>query len=428
MTDRPSAFALLSPLAARGMVLDLGAMRSALGALGDPHLSIPAVHIAGTNGKGSVAAMVARPLRIQGHRVGLYTSPHLHRFEERIVVDGEPVDASKAACAAESLLREMTTGALPPLTFFEAATLLAWRLFTDAGVEVAVLEVGLGGRLDATTLCAPAVCAITRIALDHTAILGPDLASIAREKAGILKAGVPCVIGPDLDRDASSSARAVILEAASRLGSTVIHAGQQSNAAVGGVPWLGSEGGVLTLAPSLHGGHQIENAATAAALLGALDARGVATSRRSAELGIREAAWPGRCERIDDVFLDCAHNPDGVYALLRALPSMLDGRRLGALVFGASTDKDHGTMLRALGEIVPAGRVFMVAARMARAEDPVVLAGRYGGIPCSSPSVGLRRAREAAAGGVVLVCGSIFLVAEVRAELLGIDNEPLVGL
>ena len=218
-------FETLAPLAARGMVLGLDTMRAALAASGDPQQRIPCVHVAGTNGKGSVSAFLDAALRAAGHHVGLYTSPHLHRFVERIQIDGAALDDATAARLAEDITAAIDRGALPPITFFESATLLAWRAFAEADVRFAVMEVGLGGRLDATTVCAPRVTVITRIGLDHTDRLGATLSEIAREKAGILKRDVPCVLGPDLTHARNPEARTVIEAVARSVGAPLVDTG-----------------------------------------------------------------------------------------------------------------------------------------------------------------------------------------------------------
>ncbi|WP_267888146.1 bifunctional folylpolyglutamate synthase/dihydrofolate synthase, partial [Sorangium cellulosum] len=205
----PALLAALGQRAPRGMVLGLDRVREALAALGDPHAGLAAVHVAGTNGKGSVCAMVESIAREAGLRAGLYTSPHLSRFAERIRIGGEMIGDAALEAALSAALERVPS----PLTFFEALTVAAFVAFRDAGVDLAILEVGLGGRLDATNVIAAPLCtAITSIAFDHEALLGPTLADIAREKAGILKPGAPAVLGPlDPEADAAieSAAQAV---------------------------------------------------------------------------------------------------------------------------------------------------------------------------------------------------------------------------
>jgi dihydrofolate synthase/folylpolyglutamate synthase len=400
--------------------LDLGAMREALRASGDPHLTIPCVHIAGTNGKGSVAALVHEALVAQGYRVGRYTSPHLHRVAERVVIHDAPIDD---AALCDEILRvrdERARGVLPPLSLFESLTLIAWRAFARAGVEIAVMEVGVGGRLDATNLCAPAVTAITRIAFDHTAWLGHTLAAIAGEKAGICKSDVPCVLGPALREGEARDAIDRIADAARA---------PRVDAALpdlrdGRCTWAYPDGEVRA-GLALDGAHQRENASVAVAICAALNARGVRVSAASVAYALTHTRWPGRMERIGDVLLDAAHNDDGLAALgvaLRDVP-------VGAVVFGASRDKDLDAMAARVRTFARDGARFAAAAPMERAAPPGEIAARIAGEAVGDAAEALRRARaRCAPGEVVLVCGSIFLVAEVRAHLLGIDAEPPMAM
>lgn len=390
---------LLRPLVARGVNLSLDAMREALRASGDPHLAVPCVHVAGTNGKGSVAAMVHSALRASGIRAARYTSPHLHRVAERFVIGDEPVSDARLADEITRLRGERDRGALPALSFFEALTLVAWRLFAAEGVALAVMEVGVGGRLDATNLCAPRATAITRIARDHTAWLGDDLASIAREKAGILKRGVPCVLGPSLR---AGEAREAIDDVARAVGAALLEAPDDAPA------------------PGLPGAYQRENARVAAGLCATLG-----LSPAHAAAGIALARWPGRMETVGGVLLDAAHNPDGLAALRDALREV----PVGAVIFGASRDKDLPAMRELLREIAPPARTFVTAAALDRASTPAELAALTGGTACATPAEALRAARAAAGPAArVVACGSIFLVAAIRAELLGIASEPPIAM
>lgn len=415
MTASPAA--LLAPLVARGVNLSLDAMREALHACGDPQLAIPCVHVAGTNGKGSVAAMTHEALRASGIRAARYTSPHLHRVAERFVIDDEPV-AEDRLCDEILWLRDARDrGVVPPLSFFEALTLIAWRLFAAHHVEVAVMEVGVGGRLDATNLCAPVATAITRIALDHTAWLGDDLASIAREKAGILKPSVPCVLGPALREGAARDAIDVVARA---VGAPLIDAELPTVTASGALRWPAIEA-----RPALEGAYQRENASVAVALCNALRDKGLQLSPEGVAAGVARARWPGRMERVGAVLLDAAHNPDGMLALVRALAH----ERVGAVIFGASRDKDLASMRDLLAGVVSPDRLFVTAAALDRAATPSELAALTGGTACASPAVALAAARgRVAPGELVVACGSIFLVAAVRAELLGIASEPPIAM
>ncbi len=423
-----SALTLLAPLAARGMVLDLSVMRAALDAVGRPERATPCVHIAGTNGKGSVSALVTSVLVAAGLRVGTYTSPHLHRFVERVALDGRPVSEAVALRHARDLRNAMARGAMPTLTFFEAATVLSWLVFREARVDLAVVEVGLGGRLDATRECLPRVTAITRIARDHEALLGDTLGAIAREKAGILKSGVPCVLGPALGRG-SGEARDSIEAVAETVGAPLVDAKPAVRVTGRGRVAFAFAGVTVECPMALSGAHQYENLATALSVLEALRAQGVGLTPDAVAAGVAAARWPARVERLGDVIFDAAHNPDGIEALVRALPDALDGARVAAVVFGASRDKDWRRMAATLGAALPEARWVCTAAAMARAEDAAVLAEVTGGDALVPPDAALDAARaRCGPGEVVLVCGSIFVVAAARAHHLGIETDPPIGL
>ncbi|MEI8256633.1 MAG: folylpolyglutamate synthase/dihydrofolate synthase family protein [Deltaproteobacteria bacterium] len=412
-------------LVPRGIVLGLDPIREALAHWGSPQEKLRAVHVAGTNGKGSVAAMVDAGLRASGRRVGLYTSPHLHRFAERIRVDGESADDATLTRAAWRVLDAVRREEIPALTFFEAATMVAWDVFAASGLDLAVLEVGLGGRLDATNVCSPVVTAITRIARDHEARLGESLAEIAGEKAGILKPGVACVLGAGLRE---GEARRAIELAAGRVGATLCEAPAARVLSMDGRLRARAEvdaaGGSLTLDLALAGGFQVENAAIAVAVLERL---GVSHAHIAAGLGT--VVWPARLERIENVLFDVAHNPDGADALAASIERLGVARDRTALVFGASSDKDWRAMLDRLGPLFAPSRRFFGAALLRRAESPSVLAAHAGGQPSASVRDALDAARASVGGeGLVVVCGSIFAVAEARAGLLGLASDPPVPM
>jgi len=410
------------------MVLDLSGMAAALAASGSPEQGIPCVHVAGTNGKGSVSALVTAVLVQAGLRVGTYTSPHLHRFVERIALDGEPVDEALAAAEAQEICAGLEAGTLPALTFFEATTLLAWRVFRASKVEVAVMEVGLGGRLDATRLCVPRVTVITRVALDHQQQLGDTLEAIAREKAGVLKPGVPCVLGPTLG-PGTGAARAAIEAVATEVGAPLWDAPRCVLPAGPGRVTAPFAGTTFDAAFPLLGPHQRDNLATALAVLEVLRGQGMALSPEVVRAGIEGVRWPGRVERVGRVIFDAAHNPDGVEALVAALREMPGGVDVGAVVFGASRDKDWPQMMATLTAALPGVPWFCAAVDMARAESAERLAAAVGGEAMAGPTEALDAALgRAEASEVVLVCGSIFLVAAARAYALGMPVEAFVGL
>jgi dihydrofolate synthase/folylpolyglutamate synthase len=402
-----TALAELYARVPRGMRLNeasLAAMREACARAGHPERAFAAVHVAGTNGKGSVCAMVESIARAAGERTGLYTSPHLCRFAERIRIDGEPVtDAALEAALAQAIALG------PDLSFFETATLAAFLALRDAKVELAVLEVGIGGRLDATNVIPPPrAAAITRIALDHMEMLGGTLAEIAREKAGIAKPGMSIVVGA-----ADSEVRAAIEETARAAGATTRDAGgADAKALLGRVAELG-----------LRGDHQWENATVAYRL-----ARDLGFGDAAIERGLREVRWPGRLEWIDGYdgayLLDGAHNPDGAAALARYLAEQ--SSRL-ALVFGALADKAWPEMLDLLAPVTP-HRVYVEPHGRAAA-SPRDLALRHPGEAAAGLAAAMSCARNlVGTGGIVVIAGSLYLVGEARALLLGLPRDPPVAM
>jgi dihydrofolate synthase/folylpolyglutamate synthase len=414
----------------RGIRLELDRMRAALALRGDPHRELRVVHVAGTNGKGSVSAMVAASLRAAGLRVGLYTSPHLHRFVERIRVDGRPLGERALARRVTELRAFLESPDVPALTFFEVATLLAFEVFRDAQLDVVVLEVGLGGRLDATNVLeAPLACAITRIARDHEAYLGDTLAKIATEKAGIVRAAVPLVVGArDAEARAAIEARAQAVGAAPvlRLDAEI----RVERSPRGRLAVQAGDVRVDGLRPALAGAHQHENVAVAVGVLVALRARGVAVSDDAIRRGVARVRWPGRFERVTRAgtryVFDAAHNPDGCVALGAALATLpRRGRRV--LLFAAMRDKDHARMLATIAPHCDA--VVYTRPATPRAAEPEALAASCPGEGVREVRAALERAREMAGpGGTVVVAGSIYLLAEARAAALGVRSEPPIAM
>jgi dihydrofolate synthase/folylpolyglutamate synthase len=393
----------LSRLAPLAMHFGLERMQRALDALGRPDEALEVLHVGGTNGKGSTCAMAEAALARAGHRVGLYTSPHLVRFNERIQVAGVPVSDAKLGQRLAEIRRACpwhdVAGEGERLTYFEFATLAALLHFAAEGVKVAVVEVGLGGRLDATNAIVPRVTAIARIGLDHTQLLGDTVERIAIEKAGIFKPGVPAVVHGRQPPGALETLRAE----AERRGAPFVQASPD---------WAGPV--------ALPGAHQRGNAGLAAAALRQLAHQGVAVSEEDIAHGIATARWPGRLEEVDGVLLDGAHNPDGAAALAAALRTLHPGRAV-ELVFGVLSDKDAGGML---GALAPAARrVHAVAPASPRARpaaETAALAATLG-VPADvhgGLAAALACARDAARdGAVVCVAGSLYLVGEARALL-----------
>jgi dihydrofolate synthase/folylpolyglutamate synthase len=394
----------LSSLEPLGMRFGLERVERALAALGHPERAYPILQIAGTNGKGSTCAMAAAALRAAGHRTGLYVSPHLVRFNERIQVEGRAIDddALEAAAAEIRAACPWHDGGGPEdrLTYFEFATLLGFLHFARARVDVAVVEVGLGGRLDATSASTPCVTAVARIGLDHVQLLGETVEEIAREKAGIFKPGVPAVVHAAQPPGALEVLRA---EAARR----------GAPFQIAPPSWDGTIG--------LLGRHQRGNAALAAAALGLLDAAGVRVPQRAIAEGIAAARWPGRLETLDGVLLDGAHNPDGAAALAAALAALHPGRPV-ELIFGVLADKDHRGMIAALAPAVR--RFHLVAPSTPRARPPEEYREQASALrPADlhgSVEEALACARRAAAdGALVCVAGSLYLVGTARSLLGG---------
>ena len=375
MLPLPEALHALYARIPLGVRLGLEPMREACAAVGNPERSFPAVHVAGTNGKGSVSVMVESIARASGLKTGLFTSPHLARFAERIQLDGHPIsDEQLRPLLAEALSRA------PELSFFETTTLAAF---------------------------------LARIAMDHTDRLGTTLVEIAREKAGIAKPGLDLVLGP-LDADV----RAAIDAVAHAAGATTTSAEEDGEAVAF----------VSTARVGLAGAHQRANARVAYML-----GRRVGADVTACAAGIAAAKWPGRLETLTThegkVLLDAAHNPDGVASLLAHLATLALPAASVALVFGVLADKAWTEMLDALAGAV-ALRFYVKPATHARSPvTPDDLAGRHAGEVCASVEQALARARAAVGSdGLVIVAGSILLVGEVRSLLLGLPRDPPVSM
>lgn len=408
--------------------LGLDGTRALLAGLGAPEQRFRAVHVAGTNGKGSTAVLIERVLREAGQRTGLYTSPHLVEFRERIRVDGRMA----AADDLEAVLDRV--GALPDAqgrTFFEVATALAFETFARAGVAWAVVEVGLGGRLDTTNVLAPALTVITPVGLDHTEILGDTLATIAGEKAGILKPGVPLVAAPqpvEAERTIADAARACGAPATwpsarAFRGVTLDEAGARFTADTGA--W-----GALTLAIALRGRHQLDNAAVALAALDALAAQGVTIPAPAVVRGFAAARWPGRlepCAAELRLWWDGAHNLPGIAALLAAWRDDLRLPPPQAVVLALARDKDAAGIVRAVHDAAPQAVVIATRTRSERARAALELAAlaAEAGAPVRVADDVPAAVRTALAlgDGRVLLAGSLFAVGEAMAAFGGAPAE-----
>jgi dihydrofolate synthase / folylpolyglutamate synthase len=409
LSDLKSTLERLYALALHGKKLGLERVQAACDKLGNPERSFQSVHVAGTNGKGTVTAFVGSMARAAGQNVGVYTSPHLCRFAERINIGGGPIEDEKLT---HFLNQAMDTG--PDLTFFEVATVAAFLAFRDAKVELAVLEVGLGGRLDATNVIPPPrVAAITRVAYDHMAELGDSLTKIGYEKAGIIKPGSAVVLGK-LHPDARAEAEKRCVEVGARL--VPLGSPEPVPGAPLAYPRVALVGSNLAVAVTI--------------------GRELGYSPEVLAKGVEQTVWPGRNELLhrngqELTLLDCAHNPDGAVALSHALdPSVLgeiESRKEIALVFGAIQSKNWKAMLKRL-ESVAGHRVF-VAPPVRRAVDPYEMSAVYAGEVAEGVPDALARARALVGQrGLVVVTGSIFLVGAARASLLNLPTDPAIDL
>jgi dihydrofolate synthase / folylpolyglutamate synthase len=414
----------------RGIKLDLERVRDCLRALGDPQRSFRSVLVAGTNGKGSTAAALASILSLTGLRTGLYTSPHLLDFRERIRIDGRMDDPGALHARLE---RDWETWERYELSFFEAATALAFARFRETQVEVAVLEVGLGGRLDATNTVEPVLSVITSLGMDHAQILGSTAAAIAGEKAGILRAGVPAVVagGPP-------GAPATLEERARRMGAPLFRRSRCVKVTGITVPpgacgvrfRLASRAGApegftlpaggLLLESGLPGAHQAGNLALAALSAALLRGRGLAVTDAQIVEGIRRVRWPGRLERPlpgRALIADVAHNREGARAVGRHLAATAPRREVRPVV-GMVQGKDHAGFFQELGRVVRSVSVVPLADERATPVEALAASAESAGL------VVRRRASVAEAlgaalvgardpdGPLVLLCGSFHPLEE----------------
>jgi dihydrofolate synthase / folylpolyglutamate synthase len=396
--------------------------------LGHPERKYPLVHIAGTNGKGSTAAILESILRHAGYRTGLYTSPHLERINERVRVNGEeiPDEAfasvfSRIQASIEGLLASGTLRAHP--TFFECVTAIAFAYFAEARVEFAIFETGLGGRLDSTNIVTPRASIITRVEFDHENFLGHSLQEIAGEKAGIIKSGVPVILAGQreevrevlLNRARKLNAPVIETTAAFRIESQEMVAGR-ARATVREI----ETGSRFEVAPQLSGRFQLQNALNAVAAAGVLRSKDFRISDSDIEKGIAKAAWPGRIEKVDrdpDIYLDGAHNPSAARELAAFLDENFRDRKL-IMIFGALRDKAVDEIA---GILFPrATEVIFTEPQTSRAISALQLAeiaGHHAAhfkiIPDAEEALHAALTR-AAALDVICITGSLYLVGQLR--------------
>jgi dihydrofolate synthase / folylpolyglutamate synthase len=433
---------------------DLAHMRLLCGALGDPQRRFPAVLIAGTNGKGSTAATLASILEASGHRTGLYTSPHLVRINERIVVHGEPIpdDAfaeiyERVTTIAAELVAESKLPHRP--SFFETMTAIAFVYFAAAGVDIAVLEVGMGGRLDATNVVEPILCVITDIDLDHQKFLGNSIAEVAAEKAGILRAGVPAVTLPQHPHANQVLGERMIAVGARPVSATrnVAAVSPQDSAPVSpSLPRTGRDDASFTenisgvemrfplsvlgkeveIASPLVGRHQLRNLALAITAAEELSASEFRITAESIARGVRQTRWPGRLQRFaandshNEVVVDVAHNPAGAWALRSALSEQYEGRPL-VLLFAAMADKAIGEMASILWPQMAHVVLTQVKENpraalpsdLARIAESIGVEHSVAADVAQGVEMAFSEARMRGPDAVVVVAGSIYLAGEV---------------
>jgi dihydrofolate synthase / folylpolyglutamate synthase len=413
MTYRET-LAYLAGLNPLGIRLGLDAIRSLLGRLGDPQGVFPSVLIAGTNGKGSVAAMTASILSAAGFRTGLYTSPDLIDVRERIRIDGRMISRREMAACAETVRSRVRE----QVSYFEFLTAIAFLHFQRQKAEIVVLEVGMGGRLDATNVVVPLVSVITNISLEHREHLGNTLAEIAREKGGIIKEGGVCLTAAR-QKPVIGALEAICRERGARL----CHVGKEIRTTIhrdGTFSYRGIGGRCheRLLCP-LVGKHQISNAALAVAAVGQVRAAGFRVGEEAVSKGLKQTHWEGRLEILQHsplLIVDGAHNPAGVAMLCRALQKDFSYRRL-ILIFGVLGDKDYRAMAKRLFPL--ADRVLLTRPHSARALSPDLLLASTGAVSgvevVEDPALALRHALSVA-GKDDLICaaGSLYLVGEIK--------------
>ena len=426
-------------------VFELQRVIDLLEALGNPHARIKAFHVAGTKGKGSVSALIASVLKEAGYKTGLYTSPHLSRFNERIMIDGEPIADDDLIELVEVV--KPSVEAIPGLTVFEILTAMAFTYFAEQGVEYAAVEVGLGGRLDATNVLAPIITVITSLSYDHMHLLGESLSDIAREKAGIIKSGIPVVLAPQ-----QSEAERVVESVAEAVGSPLIRVGQDWLYSPGSHnlerqtlyiwsraeqplmdAFVDSAGGDEWVPPRyqipLLGHHQVVNAAVAYAAIVEAKNSGLDVKEVDIQAGFRNVSWLGRFQILSwnpIIVVDAAHNRESALKLRIALEDYFPGQPV-TMIFGASADKDIEGMLAELRPRV--SRFAVTQANHPRSENPGVLAGfaHSHGVRVEEfaevQKALLWAIEKSRPGEVILVTGSIFIVGEAIATMKEIDLE-----
>jgi folylpolyglutamate synthase/dihydrofolate synthase len=421
------------PEAGSDWAYTLDRLRTVLVSLKDPQGNVPVVHVAGTKGKGSTAAMLHSILMAAGYKTGLYTSPHLHNFRERIRIGDSEISEVEFAALAHSMasLTECHSDKFGRVTTFEVLTAMAFVYFSNGACRVCVLEAGLGGRLDSTNVIEkPLVSVITSISLDHMEILGRNLSEIAKEKAGIIKDGCPVVCAPQ-----KPQALRAIRDAAAQRNSPLHEVGKlatwdRTNFTLDGQSFsLRTPTDEMSLWIPLLGYAQLENAATAVTTCQVLRNRGLDVSDSAIRTGLAKVRWPGRLEVVSKdplIVVDGAHNRYSAAELRKSIRGYMPTKQV-SLVFGVSSDKDGVGIARELAPI--ASRVLACRSRHPRSLGTSEIAAAFGEFdvpvekfPSVSAAINAARA-EASCGQVVLATGSLFVAGEAREAILGIAPE-----
>ncbi len=403
-----------------GMIFNLTQVERILNAIGDPHKEIQTIHIGGTNGKGSTAAMMSSILQKEGYRVGLYTSPHLIRFTERIKVNGKEIEEEEVAALAGWMRKEIeASGILPPFTFFDFTTAMALHYFKQKLVDLAILEVGLGGRLDSTNVVDPLIAIITNIAKDHEEYLGKSILKIAQEKAGIIKKGRPLI---------TAATQPLVLRLFSKVcqgkESPYFRVGKEFRyvrAEDGDFDYEGLNRKLWGIHLNLKGFHQVINATTALGAMEVLEDLGYRVSTHAMIDGLKEVDWPGRLEIVSSsprVILDGAHNPAGALVLKESLEKEFQYQNL-ILLIGIMKDKDIPSMLHLLAPL--AHHIILTKPHTDRATPPSLLKKALGQNGKKAEiAEDLREAIErglslAQEEDLLCITGSLYTVGEARA-------------
>jgi dihydrofolate synthase/folylpolyglutamate synthase len=421
----PSVIQYLFNLQKFGIKFGLSKTENLLKTFGNPHMGQKYIHIAGTNGKGSVATFMASILEEAGYRVGMYVSPHLVRFTERFRINGEEITRDETV----SLIEELKTAfdEYEPPTFFEAVTAMAILYFARKKTDIAIMEVGMGGRLDATNVITPLVTGITNISMEHQEYLGNRLSQIAGEKAGVIKKGIDVVTAvtqPSIRKQLELVARekgAPIW----RVGKDVTYRSTPS-----GLHYFGIDRHLKNLQPGLIGIHQARNAALALCMMERLEKKGFSISEGHIREGLKKSYWPGRMQIIREhptILLDGAHNAAAVRALARTLEKDFSYEKM-ILVIGIMGDKDIGALLRAI--IPMSDHVLYTRPVYSRAADPAVLMAQAPPLDVPEEAIpsladALKRAEALASPkDLIVVCGSLFTVGEALTCFDPVRYEP----